>query len=102
DLPSARLVGLDSLLEIAVLRAREEAELVEAREVLLRLRKVVEGEVRLPDVLVRASVLGIDRERPLVDRDGRSGVAVLPGRVGEHVNGVGIRAVPGRRLLEKR
>src|SRR5262249_59140432 len=77
DLASALLVGLDRLLQIAVLLAREEAELVEARQVLLRLRQVVEGEICLPDVLVVPAVLGGDGQSVLVDRDGLVGTSLL-------------------------
>src|SRR5262245_52258800 len=45
DLAAALLVRLDCLLQVAVLGAREEAELVEAGEVLLGLRQVVEREI---------------------------------------------------------
>src|SRR5262245_36035091 len=68
-LAAARLVGLHRLLEVAVLGAGKEAQRVQLREMLLRLGQVVEGQVRLADVLVGAPVLGIDGEGLLVDRD---------------------------------
>src|SRR5262249_6352078 len=83
DLASALFVGLDHLLQIAVLLAWEEAELVEDRQVLLRFRQVVEGQIRLADVLVSAAVLGVDRQRLFVDGNRLGGIAVLAGRVRE-------------------
>src|SRR5262249_30595574 len=56
-LAAARLVGLDGFLEVRVLAAREEADLVERRQVLLGLGDVAEHEVGLADVLVGALVL---------------------------------------------
>src|SRR5262245_27028587 len=41
-LAASLLVGLDRLLQIAVLRARQEAQLVERAQVILGLRQVVE------------------------------------------------------------
>src|SRR5262245_40464828 len=64
------LVLLDGLLQIAVLRAGEEAQLVERGQVLLGARQVVELQIRLADVLVGAAVLGIEGQRLLIDPDG--------------------------------
>src|SRR2546430_4866170 len=67
DLPAGFLVGLDGLLEVAVLLAAEETQAVEPREVLLWLREGVEREGGLADVLVGAEGGRIERERPLGD-----------------------------------
>src|SRR6185436_17618197 len=67
DLAAALVVRLDRLLQVPVLGAREEAEFVEARQVLLGLRQVVQREIGLADVLVGPAVLGIDGEGLLVD-----------------------------------
>src|SRR5262245_57151003 len=101
DLASARLVLLDRLPEVAILRAAEEAGLVELDQVLLGLARVVERQVGLADVLVGALVLGIDGQRLLVDRDRAGRVAVLPGRVGEPVERVGVLGLPRGHALEQ-
>src|SRR5256885_7376025 len=63
DLPAGFLVGLDGLLEVAVLLAAEETQAVEPREGVLCLRGGVELEVGLADVLVGAEGARIQRER---------------------------------------
>src|SRR5215510_2377009 len=65
----ALLVRFHGLFQIAVLLAGEEAELVEPLEMLLGVREVVEGQVRLADVLMSAQVLRIDGQRLLIDGD---------------------------------
>src|SRR6266481_6033675 len=91
-LPARLLVRLDRAAEIAELLARDEAERVERLQMFLGVGQIVEHEVRLPDVLVGALVLGVDGERLLVDRNGGAGVAVLTGGIREPV--VGIRVLP--------
>src|SRR5438445_3629142 len=90
DLPAGFLVGLDGLLEVAVLLAAEETQAVEPREVLLGLREVVEREVGLADVLVGAEVARVERQRLLVQRDGLCRLAASPRGVGELVPCVGV------------
>src|SRR3954464_1090627 len=64
-LPAGLVVG-DRGLECALFGAAEHAELVEAGEMLLGLLRLVEHEVGLADILVRAEMLGIDLERNVV------------------------------------
>jgi hypothetical protein len=99
---SSLCVDLRRPLQIAVLLAAEETETIESREVFLRLRKVVEGEIGLADVLVGAEVLGIERERLFVDRYRFRRVAILPGRIGQPVVRVGVRGLTRHDLLEHR
>src|SRR5207244_2755340 len=68
DFPPTLLVRLDRTLQIAVLRARQEAESVQRGEMLLGLRDVAQYQIGLADVLVRAAVLRIDCQGFLVDR----------------------------------
>src|SRR5215212_7966489 len=78
------LVLGDGVLQVAELAAREKAQLVELREVLLRLADVADHEIRLADVLVRAAVLRIDAERLVVmlEHEAHVGVRPLAVRVG--------------------
>jgi hypothetical protein len=70
--------------------------------VLFRLRKVVEGQVRLADVLVDAEVARIERQRLLVERDGLCRLAALPRGVGELIPRVGVvRGALNSRLQQR-
>src|SRR5882724_783635 len=73
------LVFLDSLLEVAILRAAQHAERVEPGQVFLGLGQVAQDQVGLADVLVGAPALGVDRQRLLVERQRSGGIAVAPG-----------------------
>src|SRR5262249_32137286 len=85
DSPAAAFVVVNGVFEIRVLLARKEAELVENGEMLLGLGQVTQYEIRLADVLVGATMLGVDGQRLLVDRDGLGGVPVLARAVGKPV-----------------
>src|SRR5205807_3506657 len=95
EAPSAGLVVPHGFLQVRVLLARQEAELVEDGEVLLRLGKVPEHQERLPDVLVRAPVLWIDGQSLLVDGDGLGRVTALASAVGKPVVGIRVPVVSG-------
>src|SRR6266545_3699681 len=68
------LVLLDRLFQIRVLRARQEAERVEAGQMLLGLGDVAEHQVGLADVLVGPPMLGVDRQRLFVEGQRGSGI----------------------------
>src|SRR5215468_12151924 len=56
-------IGGNGRLEILVLLAGDQADAPQAREVLLRLRQVVDHEVGLAHVLVGSAMAGIELER---------------------------------------
>src|SRR6476646_8558118 len=57
-LVAVRLVTGDGALKVAVLRARQEARLVEGAEALFRCRQVAGHQIQLARILERAAVLG--------------------------------------------
>src|SRR3989442_15962635 len=79
-----RFVLRDGALEIAVLAAAEEAQLVERAQVLLRLGDVADHQVGLAEVLVRALVLRIEAQGLVVvlEHEGHVGAAALAQREG--------------------
>src|SRR5207244_5374492 len=99
--PLALLVGVHGLLQIAVLRAREPAELVEPGQMLFGLGQVVELQVGLTDVLGGPAMIGINGEGLRVEGNGRGRVAVLARGIRLPVVCVGIRRVSRRDVLEQ-
>src|SRR5439155_10572470 len=92
----AQAVGGDRLPEVFVLLTGDEADPLQVGEMLFRLREVVDHQIGLADVLVRASMSGIELERPpiVLERE-----LELPGvtiRVAEIVLDVGIARVSER------
>src|SRR2546428_267516 len=90
--------------QIAVLVAGEKAQLVEHREVLLRLGDIADHQVGLAEIFVRASVLGIDAQRLVVMLEDKAhvGVRTLADRVGVQVVIVGIVRISCKRLTQGR
>src|SRR5512145_152903 len=97
-------VRRDRLLEIGVLGAGEEAELVEHAEVLLRLVHVPDHEIGLADVLVRAAVLRLDAQRLVVmlEHEVHVRVRTFADRVCVQVVVVGILRVRSDGILQHR
>ena len=70
-----RPVLCDGLLEVVELLAGEEADLLQRREMLLGLSQVVGHEVRVTDVLVGATMAGIELQGALMIREGERELA---------------------------
>src|SRR5258706_10714935 len=94
----------DFLLEVGVLLAGEEADLVERREVLLGPGEVVHLQIRLAHVLVRAFVLRVDPQGLgiVLEHLVHVGVGALAHRIGVEVVIVGVVGLVGQALPEAR
>src|SRR5439155_19733623 len=84
--------------------AGEKAQLVEYREVLLRLGEIAYHQVSLAEILVRAPVIGIDAQRLVVvlEDEAHVGVRTLADRVGVQVVIVGVVGISCKRLTQGR
>src|SRR5207247_242769 len=96
------LVVGNRLFQIAVLVAGEKAQLVEYREVLLRLGEIADHQVGLAEILVRAPVIGIDAQRLVVmlEDEAHVGVRTPADRVGVEIVVVGIVGISCKRLTQ--
>src|SRR5206468_1590068 len=83
----------DGLLEVLVLLAGDEADPLQGSEMFLSLRQVVGHEVRLTDVLVGATMAGIELQGALIVREGERELAALAVGVAEVVLDVGVARV---------
>src|SRR5438552_2924439 len=94
----------DCLLQVAVLVAGEKAQLVEYREVLLRLGEIADHQVGLAEIFVRAPVIGIDAQRLVVmlEDEAHVGVRTLADRVGVEIVVVGVVGISCKRLTQGR
>src|SRR6266511_2409567 len=69
----------DFLLQVGVFLARDQADLLQRRQMLFGLGEIVYDEVRLADVLVGATVAWVELQRALIVSEGEielAGVAI--------------------------
>ena len=95
-------VGFDLLLQFLELFARNQADLLQRREVLFGFRKVVHDQVSLADIFMRAAVTRTERERALIVPESGIQLAGVAVGVTEVVLDIGIARVAQRCRGERR
>src|SRR6266566_8623882 len=91
----ARLAAVlrDFLLQVFVFLTRDQADLLERRQVLFGLRELVHDQVGLADVLVCAAVARVELQRALIVPEGAIELASIAIGVAERVLDVSIARV---------
>ncbi len=94
--------GSDGSLQIIVFRAREEANVLQRREVVFGLAEIAGHKMRLAKVFVRAAVARVEGECVLIMIDGRLELPQTAIGISDVVLDVGILGLAQRRELQRR
>ena len=89
-------------LELRVFLAREEADLVELSQKLLRLLQLAHLQIQLAQVLVRPAVVGFDLERARVEGERLVEIAELAVAVSQIVQRIGMLGIIADHVFEDR
>src|SRR5262245_22602032 len=95
-------VGFDLLLQFLELFARNQADLLQRREVLFGFCEVVHNQISLADIFMRAAVTRTERERALIMPESGIELAGVAVGVTEVVLNIGIARVAQRCRGERR